>query len=100
MEEEKDELNQYQGLDRDRRSLEYTIYAREQADSNAKLDELEESRKRDLQIRDGKREEYNDNDTSLTVSDEKKAVARDQKKTKLTNTHTPIHPCFIGTRRQ
>jgi structural maintenance of chromosome 3 (chondroitin sulfate proteoglycan 6) len=68
LEEEKDELSQFQALDRDRRSLEYTIYAREQSDTNIKLDELEESRRRDLQVRDTKREEYNDNDTSLNVS--------------------------------
>ncbi|ORZ17870.1 putative chromosome segregation protein SudA [Absidia repens] len=72
LEEEKDELSQFQLLDRDRRSLEYTIYAREQADSNTKLEELEETRRRDLEVRDSKREEYNDNDTSLTALENNK----------------------------
>jgi structural maintenance of chromosome 3 (chondroitin sulfate proteoglycan 6) len=68
LEEEKDELSQYQALDRDRRSLEYTIYAREQSDTNVKLEELEDNRQKDLEVRDLKRQEYNDNETSLTVS--------------------------------
>lgn len=68
LEEEKDELSQYQALDRDRRSLEYTIYAREQSDTNVKLEELEDNRQKDLEVRDSKREEYNDNETSLNVS--------------------------------
>ncbi|KAI8099956.1 RecF/RecN/SMC, partial [Halteromyces radiatus] len=65
LEEEKDELSQFQTVDRDRRSLEYTIYAREQSDTNDKLEELENTRRQDLEIRDSKRDDYNDNESSL-----------------------------------
>ena len=44
LEEEKEELRIYYDLDRDRRSLEYTIYQRELADVNEQLEHLEEDR--------------------------------------------------------
>lgn len=67
LEEEKQELSQYQALDKQRRALEYTIYAREQAETNEKLDELEENRRRDLANSEAKREEYADNEAALQV---------------------------------
>ncbi|RKO97584.1 RecF/RecN/SMC protein [Caulochytrium protostelioides] len=45
LEEEKNELKQYQELDRERRCLEYTIFSREQSDALEKLDQLEEERR-------------------------------------------------------
>lgn len=68
LEEEKEELSQFQTLDRQRRSLEYTIYAREQMETNEKLDELEEKRRRDLSNVETKRQEYADNETALNVN--------------------------------
>jgi structural maintenance of chromosome 3 (chondroitin sulfate proteoglycan 6) len=68
LEEEKDELDQYQTLDRERRSLEYTIYARELADANRKLEELEENRARDVETSAIKQQQLADNETSLSVS--------------------------------
>ncbi|KAI9276287.1 RecF/RecN/SMC [Sporodiniella umbellata] len=46
LEAEKVELSEYQELDNDRRSIEYTIYAREQSSASHKLEELEEDRRR------------------------------------------------------
>ncbi|CAO3632342.1 unnamed protein product [Cunninghamella blakesleeana] len=65
LEEEKEELSQFQNLDAERRALEYTIFMREQMDTNNKLDELNTSRQNDLQVRDMKRDEYHDNETSI-----------------------------------
>lgn len=67
LEEEKEELDQYQTLDRERRSLEYTIYAREQADANRKLDELEENRARDVETSAIKRQQLADNENTINV---------------------------------
>lgn len=44
MEEEKEELKEYQRWDKQRRCLEYTIHDRELRDNKKKLDELENSR--------------------------------------------------------
>eukprot|EP01135_Chromosphaera_perkinsii_P000613 Nk52_evm16s136 gene=Nk52_evmTU16s136 len=45
LEEEKEELKEYQRLDRDRRSLEYTIYDKELRDTRAQLEKVEEERR-------------------------------------------------------
>ncbi|GBG85239.1 hypothetical protein CBR_g39805 [Chara braunii] len=46
LEEEKEELKKYQQLDKQRRSLEYTLHDKELADTRQKLEEVEESRVR------------------------------------------------------
>lgn len=68
LEEEKEELSQYQTLDRSRRSLEYTIYMREQVETNEKLEEVDTHRRRDLTNSENKRQEYLDNEKNMTVS--------------------------------
>ncbi|CDH49768.1 chromosome segregation protein [Lichtheimia corymbifera JMRC:FSU:9682] len=65
LEEEKEELSQYQTLDRSRRSLEYTIYMREQVETNEKLEEVDVHRRRDLTNSENKRQEYLDNDKNM-----------------------------------
>ncbi|KAJ1655564.1 Structural maintenance of chromosomes protein 3 [Dispira simplex] len=60
LEEEKDELRQFQELDRDRRCLEYTIYSREQNDIVDMLEELEEDRRRDMVGSNQQREDLAD----------------------------------------
>lgn len=46
MEEEKEELKEYQKWDKKRRALEYTIYDRELNDTRKKLEDLEAKRKK------------------------------------------------------
>ncbi|KAI9319337.1 hypothetical protein BX666DRAFT_1457951 [Dichotomocladium elegans] len=65
LEQEKEELSQFQTLDRQRRSIEYTIYTREQAEVNEKLEELEANRRRDLASIETKRQEYIDNESNI-----------------------------------
>ncbi|KAJ3007164.1 Structural maintenance of chromosomes protein 3 [Thoreauomyces humboldtii] len=48
LESEKEELKQFQDLDRERRSLEYTIYTREQNTLNESLEGLEEARRTEV----------------------------------------------------
>ncbi|BGP23932.1 Structural maintenance of chromosomes protein 3 [Rhodotorula toruloides] len=58
LEEEKDELKQFQTHDRARRSLEYSIYQRELKDVGDALDQIEEERRRDVDNANSKREEF------------------------------------------
>lgn len=56
LEEEKDELRNYQEQDRERRCLEYTIYSREQGEIAAALDNLESQRQTGVEDTDLNRE--------------------------------------------
>lgn len=68
LEEEKDELRNYQDLDRQRRSLEYTIYHREQTEATDRLEELEEGRRREVDSGNQKRQEYINRERDINVS--------------------------------
>ncbi|KAJ3129036.1 Structural maintenance of chromosomes protein 3 [Physocladia obscura] len=50
LDEEKAELKEFQDLDREKRCLEYTIFHREQVEVNASLDNLDESRKLEIDV--------------------------------------------------
>eukprot|EP01104_Vermistella_antarctica_P010638 TRINITY_DN2847_c1_g2_i3.p1 TRINITY_DN2847_c1_g2~~TRINITY_DN2847_c1_g2_i3.p1 ORF type:complete len:870 (-),score=309.49 TRINITY_DN2847_c1_g2_i3:51-2660(-) len=47
LEEEKEELKEYQVLDKERRSLEYAIHSAELATANARVEKLDQNRQRD-----------------------------------------------------
>lgn len=65
LEAEKAELSEFQDLDKDRRSIEYTIYAREQASANRRLEDLEEERRRHISTSENLRESYIKNDETV-----------------------------------
>ncbi|KAF7721275.1 Structural maintenance of chromosomes protein 3 [Apophysomyces ossiformis] len=65
LQEEKEELSQYQTLESERRSLEYTIYAHEQMDANNRLEELEDNRRRDLNSNNSLREKYTETENKI-----------------------------------
>lgn len=67
LEAEKAELSEYQEFDKERRSIEYTIYAREQASANRKLDDLEEDRRRHINSSEGLRESHAKNEDTVQV---------------------------------
>lgn len=67
LESEKAELNEFQNLDKERRSIEYTIYAREQASANRRLDDLEEERRRHIITSESLRENYLKNEEAVQV---------------------------------
>ena len=58
LEEEKDELRNYQDRDRERRCLEYTIYSREQQEIAGVLDSLEEQRQTGVEDTDLNRDRF------------------------------------------
>ncbi|GAA5798475.1 hypothetical protein HPULCUR_003879 [Helicostylum pulchrum] len=65
LEGEKTELSEFHDLDKDRRSIEYTIYAREQASANRKLEDLEEDRRRHISTSESLRESYIKNEETV-----------------------------------
>lgn len=58
LEEEKDELRNYQEKDKERRCLEYTIYSREQHEISNVLDSLEEQRQTGVEGTDTNRDRF------------------------------------------
>ncbi|BGP39221.1 Structural maintenance of chromosomes protein 3 [Rhodotorula kratochvilovae] len=66
LEEEKEELKQFQTLDRSRRSLEYCIYQRELQDVGDMLDQIEDERRRDVDSANSRREEFNGREKELS----------------------------------
>ncbi|KAJ1970892.1 Structural maintenance of chromosomes protein 3 [Dimargaris xerosporica] len=66
LQEEKEELSHFQGLDRDRRCLEYTIYSREQTEIVDMLEELEEDRRREMVGSNQRRERLSDQEAVIS----------------------------------
>lgn len=58
LEEEKEELRNYQDKDKERRCLEYTIFHREQVEIADALDNIDEQRQTGIDNTDGSREEF------------------------------------------
>ena len=68
LEEEKEELKEYQQKDRERRCLEYAMFDRELAAVNEALDELEEDRKAEVHGVNVRREQFNEREKDIQVS--------------------------------
>ncbi|GAA5985596.1 hypothetical protein JCM5350_007149 [Sporobolomyces pararoseus] len=66
LEQEKEELKQYQTHDRARRSLEYCLYQRELKDCSEALESIEEERRRDIDQSNSRREESSKRDQELS----------------------------------
>ncbi|CEP12365.1 hypothetical protein [Parasitella parasitica] len=58
LEAEKEELSEFQEIDKDRRAIEYKILTRESASANRKLDDLEEERRRYIASSEGLRASF------------------------------------------
>ncbi|KAK9739018.1 Structural maintenance of chromosomes protein 3, partial [Basidiobolus ranarum] len=69
LEEEKEELRNFQELDRERRCLEYTIYQREQNEIGEALEEIEEDRRREVLGSNQKRERYNQREVEVNETE-------------------------------
>ncbi|KAG0223701.1 Structural maintenance of chromosomes protein 3 [Actinomortierella wolfii] len=65
LEEEKEELKQFQEHDRRRRCLEYTIYSREQREINSALEEMEEEHMRDLDGSSRQQQDANEREAQM-----------------------------------
>jgi len=78
LEEEKDELKDYQEKDRERRCLEYTIYSREQAEIAAALEALEGQRQTGVEDTDENRERFIQGEKDLAQIDAQIAECKQQ----------------------
>ena len=78
LEEEKDELRNYQDKDKERRCLEYTIYSREQQEISNVLDNLEEARQNGVEDADNNRDQFIDGEKAMAQIDAQIAECRQQ----------------------
>lgn len=76
LEEEKEELKDFQDKDKERRCLEYTIYAREQTEINNALEEIEAHRVDGLNTNDDRRETFAQREQQIAERDEEIATLR------------------------
>lgn len=78
LEEEKDELRNYQEQDRERRCLEYTIYSREQQEIANALDSLEGQRQTGVEDTDVNREHFIQGEKDMAQIDSEIAECKQQ----------------------
>ncbi|KAL5530813.1 SMC3 [Sanghuangporus sanghuang] len=70
LEEEKEELKEYQGKDRERRCLEYALFERELQEVSAALEELEEERRGEVHGVNVRREQFNEREKEIQALEE------------------------------
>ncbi|KAG5634871.1 hypothetical protein H0H81_000460 [Sphagnurus paluster] len=73
LEEEKEELKEFQDKDKERRCLEYALYQRELEEVGEALDEIEEDRRADVHGANLRREKYNEREQE--IADLEKAIS-------------------------
>ncbi|CEJ62310.1 Putative Chromosome segregation protein sudA [Penicillium brasilianum] len=78
LEEEKDELRNYQEKDKERRCLEYTIYSREQHEIANVLENLEEQRQNGVEDADNNRDQFVEGEKAMAQIDAEIAEYRQQ----------------------
>ncbi|KAG5642310.1 hypothetical protein DXG03_003030, partial [Asterophora parasitica] len=102
LEEEKEELKEFQDKDKERRCLEYALYQRELEEVGEALDEIEEDRRADVHGANQRREQYNEREQD--ISDLEKAISEakhSQQTLKLTRDDTQAELTdFIRTRTE
>ncbi|KAH9910150.1 P-loop containing nucleoside triphosphate hydrolase protein [Fomitopsis serialis] len=67
LEEEKEELKEYQEKDKERRCLEYALYQRELEEVSEALEEIDEERKGEVHSANVRREQFNDREKRAQV---------------------------------
>lgn len=78
LEEEKDELRNYQEKDRERRCLEYTIYSREQGEITAALENIEDQRQTGVEDTDTNRGRFIQGEKDMAQVDAEIAECKQQ----------------------
>ena len=68
LEEEKEELKEFQEKDKERRCLEYAMHQRDLEEVGAALEEIEEERRGELHSANIRREQYTDREKQVQVS--------------------------------
>ena len=67
LEDEKNELKEFQEKDKERRCLEYALYQRELEEVTEALDEIEEDRRGEVHTANMRREQFNDREKKSQV---------------------------------
>ena len=67
LEEEKEELKEFQDKDKERRCLEYAVYQRELEEVGKALDEIEDERQGEVHNANLRREQFNDRQKQTQV---------------------------------
>ena len=67
LEDEKEELKEFQDKDKERRCLEYALYQRELEEVTEALEEIEEERRGEVHNANVRREQYNDREKQMQV---------------------------------
>lgn len=67
LEEEKEELKEFQEKDKERRCLEYALYQRELEEVGEALEEIEEERRGEVHNANVRREQFNDREKQAQV---------------------------------
>lgn len=83
LEEEKDELREFQNKDKERRCLEYALYQRELEEVTEALDEIEEDRRAEVHSSNVRREQFNDRQKQTQTAEQ--AIARIRKELTTTS---------------
>ncbi|RDX44908.1 structural maintenance of chromosome protein 3 [Lentinus brumalis] len=76
LEEEKEELKEFQEKDKERRCLEYALYQRELEDVGAALEEIEEERRGEVHSTNVRREQFNDREKQVQTLERSIAQTR------------------------
>ncbi|TFY79932.1 hypothetical protein EWM64_g4080, partial [Hericium alpestre] len=71
LEEEKEELKEFQEKDKDRRCLEYALYQRELEEVGEALEEIEEERRNEVHGSNLRREQYSDREQQIQTLEKK-----------------------------
>ncbi|KAG6844405.1 hypothetical protein H0H87_007164 [Tephrocybe sp. NHM501043] len=102
LEEEKEELKEFQDKDKERRCLEYALYQRELEEVGEALDEIEEDRRADVHGANLRREKFNEREQE--ISDLEKAISEakhSQQTLKITRDDTQAELTdFVRTRTE
>nr|XP_019012757.1 chromosome associated protein [Kwoniella pini CBS 10737]OCF51538.1 chromosome associated protein [Kwoniella pini CBS 10737] len=76
LDEEKQDLKEYQEKDRERRCLEYALHSRDLEDVTAALDEVETERRNDIHNSNTKRKEFNEREEEVQKHEESLTTAK------------------------
>nr|XP_018262378.1 chromosome associated protein [Kwoniella dejecticola CBS 10117]OBR84536.1 chromosome associated protein [Kwoniella dejecticola CBS 10117] len=76
LDEEKQDLKEYQEKDRERRCLEYALHSRDLEDVTAALDEVETERRNDIHNSNTKRKEFNEREEEVQKYEESLTTAK------------------------
>ncbi|OCF72938.1 chromosome associated protein [Kwoniella mangroviensis CBS 8886] len=76
LDEEKQDLKDYQEKDRERRCLEYALHQRDLEDVTVALDKVEEERREDIHDSNTKRKEFNDKEEQVQKYEESLTTAK------------------------